>query len=67
MAIFDVVGPICESSDVLAQQRELPAGTSEGDVLLVSEAGAYGMTMANHYNLRALPAEAVLDEGDTDV
>jgi diaminopimelate decarboxylase/aspartate kinase len=61
-ALFDVVGPICESSDVLGQQRALPADTQEGDVLLVADTGAYGMAMANTYNLRALPAEDVLDE-----
>jgi diaminopimelate decarboxylase/aspartate kinase len=38
----------------------LPEATSEGDVLLVADAGAYGMAMANTYNLRALPAEDVL-------
>jgi diaminopimelate decarboxylase/aspartate kinase len=54
---FDVVGPICESGDVLGRNRLLPAVTSEGDVLLVADAGAYGMAMANTYNLRALPAE----------
>ncbi|MEO6138224.1 MAG: bifunctional aspartate kinase/diaminopimelate decarboxylase, partial [Luteimonas sp.] len=77
IAMFDVVGPICESSDVLGQQRPLPATTGEGDVVLVSDAGAYGMAMANTYNLRALPVESVLDEdllfesplpkGNTDV
>ena len=64
-ALFDVVGPVCESSDVLGQQRALPAETREGDVLLVADTGAYGMAMANTYNLRALPAEDVLD-GDDD-
>jgi diaminopimelate decarboxylase/aspartate kinase len=57
---FDVVGPICESGDVLGRSRLLPAATSEGDVLLVADAGAYGMAMANTYNLRALPAEDIL-------
>jgi diaminopimelate decarboxylase/aspartate kinase len=58
--LFDVVGPICESGDVLGQARPLPRTTSEGDVLLVADAGAYGMAMANTYNLRALPAEDVI-------
>lgn len=61
MAVFDVVGPICESSDVLGRERPLPALTAEGDVMLVADAGAYGMAMANTYNLRALPAEDVLE------
>ncbi|HEY4530223.1 MAG TPA: bifunctional aspartate kinase/diaminopimelate decarboxylase [Luteimonas sp.] len=61
-AAFDVVGPICESGDVLGEQRLLPADTAPGDVLLVADAGAYGMAMANTYNLRALPMESVLVE-----
>ena len=60
-ATFDVVGPICESGDVLGQQRQLPAATSEGDVLLISDTGAYGMAMANTYNLRPLPTEDVIE------
>lgn len=59
---FDVVGPICESSDVLAQARLLPAATTEGDVLLVADAGAYGYVMSNTYNLRDLPLEEAIDE-----
>lgn len=59
---FDVVGPICESSDVFGRQRPLPRDTAPGDVLLVADAGAYGMAMANTYNLRALPAETLLPE-----
>ncbi|MCX7555639.1 bifunctional aspartate kinase/diaminopimelate decarboxylase [Xanthomonadaceae bacterium JHOS43] len=59
--LCDIVGPICESGDVLARRRRLPS-TREGDVLLVSTAGAYGAVMASAYNLRGLPAEAVLDD-----
>jgi bifunctional diaminopimelate decarboxylase / aspartate kinase len=59
--VFDVVGPICESSDVLGKRRRLPDATSDGDVVLVADAGAYGFAMANAYNLRALPKEEVLD------
>lgn len=61
VAAFDVVGPICESSDVFGHARMLPAATSEGDVVLIADAGAYGMAMANTYNLRVLPAEEVID------
>jgi diaminopimelate decarboxylase/aspartate kinase len=57
---FDVVGPICESGDVLGRNRLLPAATDEGDVLLVADAGAYGMAMANTYNLRALPRQDII-------
>ncbi|QSX78348.1 bifunctional aspartate kinase/diaminopimelate decarboxylase [Agrilutibacter solisilvae] len=57
---FDVVGPICESGDVLGRNRLLPGATAEGDVLLVADAGAYGMAMANTYNLRALPQQDII-------
>ncbi|MFB6247909.1 MAG: bifunctional aspartate kinase/diaminopimelate decarboxylase [Salinibacter sp.] len=57
-SIVDVVGPICETGDVLGHNRHLPP-TRPGDVLLVSTTGAYGASMANHYNLRP-PAEEVL-------
>ena len=53
--LVSVVGPICESADVLGHDRLLPP-THEGDVLLIANAGAYGHTMGSHYNLRA-PAE----------
>ena len=53
--LVNVVGPICESADVLGHDRLLPA-TREGDVLLIANAGAYGHAMSSHYNLRA-PAE----------
>ena len=62
LTAFDVVGPICESSDVFGQGRSLPKATAEGDVVLIADAGAYGMAMANTYNLRALPAEEILDD-----
>lgn len=55
-----VVGPICESGDVLGRDRELPRDTSEGDVVLVSDAGAYGAAMASTYNLRPVPRSIVL-------
>ena len=51
-----VVGPICESGDVLGAERMLPSATCEGDVLLVGTTGAYGFAMASRYNLRE-PAE----------
>ncbi len=58
---FEVVGPICESSDVLGGGRMLSIASQEGDVVLVADAGAYGHVMANTYNRRALPAEEVLE------
>jgi diaminopimelate decarboxylase/aspartate kinase len=57
----EIVGPICESSDVLGHRRRLPDLTSENDVVLIAHAGAYGFAMANRYNLRELPAEEVID------
>ena len=56
-----MVGPICESSYVFGRARMLPAASAEGDVFLIADAGAYGMAMANTYNLRALPAEEIID------
>jgi bifunctional diaminopimelate decarboxylase / aspartate kinase len=56
--LVQVVGPICESGDVLGSNRRLPA-CREGDVILIAQAGAYGAVMASHYNLRA-PAEEVV-------
>jgi diaminopimelate decarboxylase/aspartate kinase len=56
--LYDIVGPICESGDVLGQGRLLPR-TREGDVLLIANAGAYGHAMSSHYNLRP-PAEELV-------
>ncbi|MGH8028533.1 MAG: bifunctional aspartate kinase/diaminopimelate decarboxylase [Arenimonas sp.] len=57
----EVVGPVCESSDVLGHGRRLPDATAEGDIVVVEHAGAYGFAMANTYNLRALPAEEIIN------
>jgi diaminopimelate decarboxylase len=62
IAVADVVGPVCECGDFLAQERALSA-VAPGDLLAVLSAGAYGMTMASTYNTRPLPAE-VLVRGD---
>ena len=51
---YDVVGPICESSDTFAKFIELPE-TVRGDILAIRSAGAYGETMASRYNLRDIP------------
>lgn len=55
--IAHIVGPICETGDVLGYSRSLPK-TEVGDVLLIATAGAYGRVMSSHYNLRE-PAEEV--------
>ena len=60
--VADVVGPICESGDFLAQDREVPA-FKQGDLLAVSSAGAYGFTMASNYNSRPRTPE-VMVKGD---
>ena len=57
--LYQVVGPICESGDVLGTNRRLPV-CHDGDVLLVAQAGAYGATMASHYNLRAPALEFIV-------
>ena len=59
---YDVVGPICESSDVFGHRVKLPAATGPGDAMLIADAGAYGFSMASAYNLRTLPAEDVLPD-----
>ena len=55
----DIVGPICESGDVLGGERALPA-TSVDDVFLIAQAGAYGAVMASNYNRRAAADEVML-------
>lgn len=59
--LYDVVGPICESSDVFLTNYRMPA-TRRGDLLAIRTAGAYGETMASCYNLRRLPGHVTFDE-----
>jgi len=59
---IDIVGPVCESGDFFALDREMPQ-VQEGDLLAIMSAGAYGFVMASNYNSRPLPAE-VLVRGD---
>jgi diaminopimelate decarboxylase len=56
----DLVGPVCESSDVLARGRSMVLPRA-GDVWAIMSAGAYGMTMASNYNSRLRPAEVLVD------
>jgi diaminopimelate decarboxylase len=58
-ATCDVVGPVCESSDVLGRDRAL--AVESGDLLAILSAGAYGMAMASNYNSRPRPAEVLVD------
>jgi diaminopimelate decarboxylase len=57
---MDVVGPVCETGDFLALDRELP-GLERGDLLAVLGAGAYGFVMSSTYNTRPRPAEVLVD------
>jgi bifunctional diaminopimelate decarboxylase / aspartate kinase len=57
--LVNIVGPICESGDILGHDRLLPA-TCEGDVLLIANAGAYGYAMSSRYNLREPAPEVCL-------
>jgi bifunctional diaminopimelate decarboxylase / aspartate kinase len=59
-ALYQVVGPICESGDVLGTDRRLPEA-QEGDVILIAQAGAYGKVMSSHYNLRDEADEVAID------
>jgi len=56
---YDIVGPICESGDWLARERQL--AVEPGDLLAVLGAGAYGMSMASNYNSRGRAAEVMVD------
>src|SRR5207249_573550 len=56
---IDIVGPVCESGDFFALDREMPE-VHEGDLLAIMSAGAYGFVMASNYNSRPLPAEALI-------
>ena len=58
--LYNVVGPVCESGDFLAQERYLPP-LAPGDRIAVLSAGAYGASMASTYNSRARPAEILVD------
>ncbi|MFK3797416.1 diaminopimelate decarboxylase [Pseudomonas sp. NPDC088444] len=56
---YDIVGPICETGDFLAKEREL--ALAEGDLLTVHSAGAYGFVMSSNYNTRGRTAEVLVD------
>ena len=60
---WDVVGPICESSDVFARDRALPP-LIVGDLIALLDAGAYGSVMASNYNRHLLPPEVLVDGGN---
>lgn len=62
----DVVGPICESGDILARGRKLPE-VHEGDLLAILNAGAYGYSMSSQYNSRPRAAEVLVKEGNYEL
>jgi len=59
-AAYDVVGPICETGDFFARDRELPS-TEEGELLAILDAGAYGMSITSNYNTRSRPPEVLVE------
>ena len=58
--VADIVGPVCESGDFLARDREV-ANVAPGDLMAVHTAGAYGMVLASNYNSRTRPPEVLVD------
>jgi diaminopimelate decarboxylase len=60
--LYEIVGPVCESSDVVGRDRRLPS-LAVGDAVAIRDAGAYGAAMASNYNRRPLPAEVLVDAG----
>ncbi len=60
--VADLVGPVCESGDFLARERELPS-LPDGALLAVLDSGAYGMSLSSNYNTRARPAEVLVEGG----
>jgi len=61
-AVYDIVGPVCESADFLAKDRRLAA--SEGDLLAIMSCGAYAMVMSSNYNTRPRAAEVLVRRGE---
>jgi len=59
---WDIVGPICESSDAFGRERDLPP-IEVGDLVAVLDTGAYGAVMGSNYNRRLLPPEVLVDNG----
>ncbi|MCJ7648873.1 MAG: diaminopimelate decarboxylase, partial [Candidatus Lokiarchaeota archaeon] len=63
---YDIVGPICESGDVLGKNRELPK-LKEKDFLAILDTGAYGFVMSSNYNSRTRAAEILINKGDMHI
>lgn len=60
--VADIVGPVCESGDFFAKDRAL-AEVRAGELVVLLDAGAYGMSLASHYNTRVRPAEVLVESG----
>jgi diaminopimelate decarboxylase len=60
--LYEIVGPVCESSDVVGRDRRLPR-LDVGDLVAIRDTGAYGAVMASNYNRRPLPPEVLVDDG----
>jgi len=60
--LYEIVGPVCESSDVVGRDRRLPR-LEVGDLVAIRDTGAYGAVMASNYNRRPLPVEVLVDAG----
>lgn len=58
--VFDVVGPVCETGDFFARERELPE-VPAGDLVAILDAGAYGFSLSSNYNSRPRPAEVLIE------
>ncbi|MFX0081550.1 MAG: diaminopimelate decarboxylase [Candidatus Hodarchaeota archaeon] len=61
---YDIVGPICESGDIIGKERQFPK-LEEGEYLAILDTGAYGFTMSSSYNSRPRPAEILINKGET--
>lgn len=61
--VADIVGPVCETGDFFARDRSLPELRC-GDLAVLLDAGAYGMSLASHYNSRVHPAEVLIERGE---
>jgi diaminopimelate decarboxylase len=58
--VVDIVGPVCETGDFFARDREMPR-VREGDLVVILDAGAYGMSLSSNYNSRPRPAEVLVE------
>jgi diaminopimelate decarboxylase len=66
VGVVDVVGPVCETGDFFARDREM-AKVKAGELVAVLDAGAYGMALASNYNTRARAAEVLVDGSEARV